>query len=64
MKVKELIELLQKMPQGASVIIPSGYLKWERANRVRLGIFYPHSMEFVPDSNDEDDANSVLIDTE
>ena len=61
MRVKELIEKLKAMPQEASVIFPSSYGKWSYAKEVTMGIFYPYSMEYVEDGNDEDEVNSVLI---
>lgn len=61
MRVRDLIKELQKMPQGASVIVPKGYLAWDYVDTIKLGIFYPHSMDFVGDSNIDDDANAVLI---
>jgi len=61
MRVKDLIEKLKSMPQTASVIIPSGFGKWSYVNDVEMGIFYPYSMEYMADGNDEDEVNSVLI---
>jgi len=61
MKVRDLIKELQKMPQDVSVIVPKGYLAWDYINKISLGIFYPHSMDFVGDSNENDEANAVLI---
>lgn len=61
MRVNELIKKLQAMPQHATVVIPTAYNKFSYAEDVEMGIFYPYSVEFVPDSNDEDDVNAVLI---
>lgn len=61
MRVSELIKKLERMPQNASIVIPTGYNHFSSANDIEMGIFYPHSIEFVPDSNDEDEVNAVLI---
>lgn len=61
MRVRDLIKQLQSMPQSATVVLPTAYNHFSYATGIKMGIFYPHSIEFVPDSNDEDDVNAVLI---
>lgn len=61
MRVSELIKKLQRMPQNATIVIPTSYNYFSHANDIEMGIFYPYSVEFVPDSNDEDEVNAVLI---
>ncbi len=61
MRVSELIKKLERMPQNATIVIPTAYNHFSYAKETTMGIFYPYSIEFVPDSNDEDEVNAVLI---